>query len=173
MRKEDKNTIIELISKQLKENPNFYLTDISNLNAENTAKLRRLCFSRDIKLLVVKNTLLRKAMESSGIDMSELYPSLKGATSVMFSEIGNAPAKLIKEFRKTSDRPILKAAFIEEAAYVGDNQVDFLVNVKSKNDLIADLIALLQSPAKNVVGALQSGGQKLTGILKTLSEKSE
>lgn len=173
MRKEDKNTIIEVISKQLKENPNFYLTDISNLNAENTAKLRRLCFSRDIKLLVVKNTLLRKAMESSDIDMSELYPSLKGATSVMFSEIGNAPAKLIKEFRKTSDRPILKAAFIEEAAYVGDNQVDFLVNVKSKNDLIADLIALLQSPAKNVVGALQSGGQKLTGILKTLSEKPE
>lgn len=173
MRKEDKNTIIEVISKQLKENPNFYLTDISNLNAENTAKLRRLCFSRDIKLLVVKNTLLRKAMEGSDIDMSELYPSLKGATSVMFSEIGNAPAKLIKEFRKTSDRPILKAAFIEEAAYVGDNQVDFLVNVKSKNDLIADLIALLQSPAKNVVGALQSGGQKLTGILKTLSEKPE
>lgn len=173
MRKEDKNTIIELISKQLKENPNFYLTDISDLNAENTAKLRRLCFSRDIKLLVVKNTLLRKAMERSDIDMSELFPTLKGATSVMFSEIGNAPAKLIKEFRKTSDRPILKAAFIEEATYIGDNQVDFLVNVKSKNDLIADLIALLQSPAKNVVGALQSGGQKLTGILKTLSEKPE
>jgi large subunit ribosomal protein L10 len=173
MRKEDKNTIIQAISKQLSANPNFYLTDISGLNAENTARLRRLCFSRDIKLLVVKNTLLQKAMENSGKDMSELYDALKGATSVMFSETGNAPAKLIKEFRKTSNRPILKAAFIEEASYLGDDQLDFLMNVKSKFDLIADLIALLQSPAKNVVGALQSGGQKLTGILKTLSEKEE
>ena len=173
MRKEDKNTIIQAITEQLSVNSNFYLTDISDLNAENTAKLRRLCFSRDIKLLVVKNTLLRKAMENSGKDMSELYDSLQGATSVMFSETGNAPAKLIKEFRKTSNRPILKAAFIEEASYLGDDQLDFLVNVKSRFDLIADLIALLQSPAKNVIGALQSGGQKLTGILKTLSEKEE
>ncbi|MBS4060114.1 MAG: 50S ribosomal protein L10 [Bacteroidetes bacterium] len=173
MRKEDKNTIIQAISKQLSVNSNFYLTDISGLNAENTAKLRRLCFSRDIKLLVVKNTLLQKAMENSDKDMSELYDALKGATSVMFSETGNAPAKLIKEFRKTSNRPILKAAFIEDASYLGDDQLEFLMNVKSKFDLIADLIALLQSPAKNVVGALQSGGQKLTGILKTLSEKEE
>jgi large subunit ribosomal protein L10 len=173
MRKEDKNTIIQAISEQLSVNSNFYLTDISGLNAENTAKLRRLCFSRDIKLLVVKNTLLQKAMENSDKDMSELYDALKGATSVMFSETGNAPAKLIKEFRKTSNRPILKAAFIEDASYLGDDQLEFLMNVKSKFDLIADLIALLQSPAKNVVGALQSGGQKLTGILKTLSEKEE
>lgn len=173
MRKEDKNTIIQAISEQLSVNSNFYLTDISGLNADSTAKLRRLCFSRDIKLLVVKNTLLQKAMENSGKDMSELYDALKGATSVMFSETGNAPAKLIKEFRKTSNRPILKAAFIEEASYLGDDQLEFLTNVKSKFDLIADLIALLQSPAKNVVGALQSGGQKLTGILKTLSEKEE
>jgi large subunit ribosomal protein L10 len=112
-------------------------------------------------------------MENSGKDMSELYDALKGATSVMFSETGNAPAKLIKEFRKTSNRPILKAAFIEEASYIGDDQLDFLVNVKSRLDLIADLVALLQSPAKNVIGALQSGGHKLTGILKTLSEKEE
>jgi large subunit ribosomal protein L10 len=173
MRKEDKNTIIQALTEQLTVNPNFYLTDISDLNAENTAKLRRLCFSRDIKLLVVKNTLLRKAMENSGKDMSELYDALKGATSVMFSETGNAPAKLIKEFRKTSNRPILKAAFVEEASYIGDDQLDFLVNVKSRLDLIADLVALLQSPAKNVIGALQSGGHKLTGILKTLSEKEE
>lgn len=171
MRKEEKLTIIEGITEKLKANPNFYLTDISNLNAENTAKLRRLCFSRDIELLVVKNVLLRKAMERTGVDMSELHGVLKGATSVMFSETGNAPAKLIKEFRKTSDRPVLKAAFIEEAAYIGDNQIDFLINVKSKNDLIGELIGLLQSPAKNVIGALQSGGQKLSGIVKTLSER--
>jgi len=173
MRKEDKLTIIESITEQLNNNPNFYLTDISTLNAENTAKLRRLCFSRDIKLLVVKNTLLRKAMERTGRDMSELHPALKGATSVMFAEAGNAPAKLIKEFRKTSDRPILKGAYIEESVYLGDNQLDFLLNVKSKNDLIGDLVALLQSPARNVIGALQSGGQKLSGIVKTLSERPE
>ncbi|MCC7317138.1 MAG: 50S ribosomal protein L10 [Bacteroidales bacterium] len=171
MRKEEKLTIIENIAEKLVANPNFYLADISDLNAETTSKLRRLCYSRDIELLVVKNALLRKAMERTGIDMSDLYGELKGATSIMFAEAGNAPAKLIKEFRKTSKRPVLKAAFIEEAAYIGDHQIDFLINVKSKNELIADLIALLQSPAKNVIGALQSGGQKLSGILKTLSEK--
>ena len=171
MRKEEKLTIIEGIAEKLKANPNFYLTDISNLNAENTAKLRRLCFTREIELLVVKNALLRKAMERTGVDMSELHSVLKGATSVMFAEEGNAPAKIIKEFRKTSDRPVLKAAFIEEAAYIGDNQLEFLINVKSKNDLIGELIGLLQSPAKNVIGALQSGGHKLSGIVKTLSER--
>lgn len=171
MRKEEKLTIIENIAEKLVANPNFYLADISDLNAETTSKLRRLCYSRDIELLVVKNALLRKAMERTGVDMSDLYGELKGATSIMFAEAGNAPAKLIKEFRKTSKRPVLKAAFIEEAAYIGDHQIDFLINVKSKNELIADLIALLQSPAKNVIGALQSGGQKLSGILKTLSEK--
>jgi large subunit ribosomal protein L10 len=171
MRKEEKLTIIENIAEKLVANPNFYLADISDLNAETTTKLRRLCYSRNIELLVVKNALLRKAMERTGVDMSDLYGELKGATSIMFAEAGNAPAKLIKEFRKTSKRPILKAAFIEEAAYIGDHQIDFLINVKSKNELIADLIALLQSPAKNVIGALQSGGQKLSGILKTLSEK--
>ncbi|GAB1417406.1 50S ribosomal protein L10 [Bacteroidales bacterium] len=173
MRKEEKIVIIETITEKLKSNPNFYLTDISELNAESTARLRRLCYTRDIELLVVKNALLRKAMERTGVDMSELYGSLKGATSVMFAEAGNAPAKLIKEFRKTSPRPILKAAFIEEAAYIGDTQLDFLINVKSKNDLVGDLIGLLQSPAKNVIGALQSGGHKLSGIVKTLSEREE
>lgn len=173
MRKVDKLTIIEAITKQLGSNANFYLTDISDLNAKNTARLRQLCFTRDIKLLVVKNTLLHKAMERSSVDMSELYVALKGATAIMFSETGNAPAKLIKEFRKTSNRPILKGAFIEQAAYIGDDQIDFLVNVKSKFDLLGELIGLLQSPAKNVVGALQSGGQKLSGIVKTLSERSE
>jgi large subunit ribosomal protein L10 len=173
MRKEEKQAVIEIMTQQLNENNNFYLTDISDLNAEKTSQLRRLCFKSDIKLVVVKNTLLRKAMENAGKEYSELYDILKGATSVMFAEAGNAPAKLIKEFRKTSDRPILKGAFIEETVYVGDNQLDFLTSIKSKNELVADLIALLQSPAKNVVSALQSGGNKLSGILQTLSEKSE
>lgn len=171
MRKEEKLSIIENIAEKLVANPNFYLTDISDLNAEATTRLRRLCFNREIELLVVKNALLRKAMERTGVDMSDLYGELKGATSIMFAEAGNAPAKLIKEFRKTSKRPVLKAAFIEEAAYIGDHQLDFLIGVKSKNELIGDLIALLQSPAKNVIGALQSGGHKLSGIVKTLSER--
>lgn len=173
MRKEDKQIVIDSITEQLGQHANFYLTDISNLNAEATSRLRRLCYSRDIKLVVAKNTLLRKAMENSGKEMTEMYGVLKGATSIMFSESGNAPAKLIKEFRKTSNRPVLKGAYIEESTYVGDNLLDFLITIKSKNELIADLVALLQSPAKNVVGALQSGGHKLSGILKTLSDKPE
>ncbi len=173
MRKEEKQLLINSLTEKLSNSSNFYLTDISNLNADKTSKLRRLCFSRDVKLVVTKNKLLRKAMEQSGKEVSELYDTLKGATSVMFSESGNAPAKLIKEFRKTSDRPILKAAYIEETTYIGDEQLDFLIAIKSKNELIGDLIALLQSPAKNVVGALQSGGQKISGILTTLSERSE
>jgi large subunit ribosomal protein L10 len=173
MRKEEKQLLINSLTEKLSNSSNFYLTDISNLNADKTSKLRRLCFSRDVKLVVTKNKLLRKAMEKSGKEVSELYDTLKGATSVMFSESGNAPAKLIKEFRKTSDRPILKAAYIEETTYIGDEQLDFLIAIKSKNELIGDLIALLQSPAKNVVGALQSGGQKISGILTTLSERSE
>ncbi|NOU45577.1 MAG: 50S ribosomal protein L10 [Bacteroidales bacterium] len=173
MRKEDKQLVIDSITEQLSRNPNFYLTDISNLNAEATGRLRRLCFNRDIKLVVAKNSLLRKAMENSGKEMTEMYGVLKGATSIMFSESGNAPAKLIKEFRKTSNRPVLKGAYIEESTYVGDNLLDFLISIKSKNELIADLVFLLQSPARNVIGALQSGGQKLSGILKTLSDKPE
>jgi large subunit ribosomal protein L10 len=120
---------------------------------------------------VVKNTLLRKAMEQAGKDYAELYETLKGNTSIMFAEAGNGPAKMIKEFRKKSDRPVLKGAFIEEMTYIGDDQLDFLVAIKSKDELVADVIALLQSPAKNVISALQSGGGKLSGILKTLSEK--
>jgi large subunit ribosomal protein L10 len=173
MRKEDKQIVIDSITEQLGQHSNFYLTDISNLNAEATSRLRRLCYSRDIKLVVAKNSLLRKAMENSGKEMTEMYGVLKGATSIMFSESSNAPAKLIKEFRKTSNRPVLKGAYIEESSYVGDNLLDFLLTIKSKNELIGDLIALLQSPAKNVIGALQSGGHNLSGILKTLSDKPE
>lgn len=171
MKREDKAVIIDNLAARLKEASHFYLTDVSDLNAEQTSLLRRKCFEKDIELVVVKNTLLRKAMEKTGTDFSEIFGQLKGSTSIMFTEVGNVPGKLIKEFRAKGDKPILKAAYVEESFYIGDNQLDALVNIKSKNELIADIIALLQSPAKNVVSALQSGGQNLTGILKTLSEK--
>jgi large subunit ribosomal protein L10 len=173
MRKEDKQLLIDSIAQLLTDNKNFYLTDISTLNAEDTSNLRRLCFKNGIKMRVVKNTLLRKAMEKIDRQYDELYDTLKGNTSIMFAETGNVPAKMIKDFRKTNDRPIVKSAFIEESIYIGDENLDFLTTIKSKNELIADVIALLQSPAKNVVSALQSGGNILTGVLKTLSEKGE
>lgn len=173
MRKEDKEVIINSITEQLNNCHNFYLTDIANLNADKTSQLRRQCFNSQVKLLVVKNALLRKAMEKTGRDYGDLCSALKGTTAMMFAESGNAPAKLIKSFRKTNERPILKGAYIEECVYVGDNMLDTLVSIKSKNELIADVIALLQSPAKNVVSALQSGGHILSGVVKTLSERPE
>lgn len=173
MRKEDKKQLIDSLTQQLHENNNFYITDISTLNAEQSSNLRRLCFKYGIKMQVVKNTLLKKAMENADKDFDELYVTLKGNTSIMFSEAGNAPAKMIKEFRKKTDRPYLKGAYIEDMTYLGDDQLTFLESIKTKNELIADIVALLQSPVKNVVSALQSGGNTLTGILKTLSEKSE
>jgi large subunit ribosomal protein L10 len=133
--------------------------------------LRRACFKAGIELTVVKNTLLAKAMEASDKNFGDLTDVLKGNTAMMFSEVGNAPAKVIKDFRKKSDRPILKGAYIEEAIYLGDDQVEALVNIKSKEELIGEIITLLQSPAKNVVSALQSGGGTLAGIIKTLSQK--
>ncbi len=173
MRKEEKKILIDALTQQLEENNNFYITDIAALNAEDTSDLRRLGFKNGIQMVMVKNTLLRKAMENVDKDYSELYSTLVGNTLVMFSEAGNAPAKMIKEFRKSTkkDKPIVKGAFIEEATYLGDDQLEFLVSIKSKDELIADIVALLQSPVKNVVSALQSGGGILTGILKTLSEK--
>ncbi len=173
MRKEDKKQLIDSLTQLLSDNDNFYLADVADLNAERTSELRRLCFKYGIKMQVVKNTLLKKAMENVEKDLDELYVTLKGNTSLMFAEAANAPAKLIKEFRKKSEKPVLKGAYIEEMTYIGDEQLDFLVALKSKNELIADVIALLQSPAKNVISALQSGGQTLSGILTTLSEKSE
>ena len=158
---------------ELQACPNFYLTDVSDLNAEKTSQLRRQCFNSGVKMIVVKNALFHKAMMQMDKDYESLYDVLKGSTAVMFCETGNAPAKLIKNFRKTSDRPILKGAFIEECCYIGDDMLDALCNVKSKNDLIADVIALLQSPMKNVISGLQSGGHKLSGILETLSERPE
>jgi len=173
MRKEEKNQLIDSLSAKLSDSSNVYLTDISNLNVETTHELRTLCFKRDIKLMVVKNTLLKKAMEKSNKEMEPLYEILKGSTSLMFSETGNVPAKIIKEFREKYDRPILKGAYVEESIYIGDDQLDILFNIKSKNELIGDVIALLQSPAKNVISALQSGGNIISGVLKTLSEKPE
>ena len=171
MTKEQKSQVIDDLTSQLAENNTIYLADISGLDASNTSKLRRACFKANVRLAVVKNTLLFKAMEKSDKDFGELAEILKGNTSLMISETSSAPAKVIKEFRKKSDRPLLKGAYIEEAIYVGDDQLEALVNIKSKEELIGEIISLLQSPAKNVISALQSGGNKLSGILTTLSEK--
>lgn len=173
MTREEKSQVIETLTAQLAASPTIYLADISGLNAGATSNLRRACFKADVKLSVVKNTLLAKAMEASDKDFGDLPTVLKGNTSIMLSETGNAPAKVIKEFRKKSDIPLLKGAFVEEAIYVGDQYLDALVNIKSKEEVIGDIIGLLQSPAKNVVSALKSGGGKIAGILKTLSEKEE
>ena len=171
MTREEKSQVIEDLTAQLAESTNIYLTDISGLNADATSRLRRACFKAGIQLAVVKNTLLVKAMETSEKDFGELPEVLKGNTSIMLSEVGNAPAKVIKEFRKKSDKPFLKGAFIEEAIYVGDDQLESLVNIKSREELIGDIVGLLQSPAKNVVSALKSGGGTIAGIIKTLSER--
>lgn len=171
MTREEKSKVIEDLTAQLGDNTNIYLADISGLDAGTTSNLRRACFKAGVKLAVVKNTLLSKAMDASDKDFAELPEVLKGNTAIMFSETGNAPAKVIKEFRKKSDMPLLKGAFIEEAVYVGDDQLDALVNIKSREELIGDIVGLLQSPAKNVISALKSGGGTLAGIIKTLSEK--
>lgn len=165
--------MIDVLIEDLNQNPNFYLTDVSSLTVEKTNNLRRLCFNKGVRMKMVKNTLLRKAMEKTGRDYSELFPVLHGTTSIMFAEAGNVPAKLIQEFRKKNDKPVLKAAFVQESVYIGDNQLGALVSLKSKNELIGDVIALLQSPAKNVVGALQSGKNKLAGIVKTLQDRPQ
>lgn len=171
MTREEKSQVIQDLTAQLAETPNIYLADISGLNAEDTSKLRRACFKANIKLMVVKNTLLSKAMSSSDKEFGELPDTLKGNTSIMLSETGNGPAKVIKDFRKKNDKPILKGAYVEEAIYVGDENLEALSNIKSKDEVIGDIVGLLQSPAKNVISALKSGGSKLSGILKTLSEK--
>ena len=171
MTREEKSKVIENLTTQLSENPIIYLADISSLNANSTTNLRRACFKAGVKLEVVKNTLLAKAMEGSDKDFGDLSQTLVGNTSIMFSETGNAPAKVIKEFRKKSDRPVLKGAYIEESVYVGDDQLENLVNIKSKEELLGEIIGLLQSPAKNVISALKSGGSTIAGIVKTLSER--
>ena len=171
MTREEKSQVIDTLTAQLSDNANIYLADISGLNAGSTTNLRRACFKAGVQLEVVKNTLLKKAMESSDKDFGELKEILQGNTSIMFSETGNAPAKVIKEFRKKSDKPLLKGAYIQESIYVGDDQLDSLVNLKSKDELIGEIIGLLQSPAKNVISALKSGGNTIAGLVKTLSER--
>ncbi len=172
MKKEDKAIIIREIEETIKAYNGFYLVETAGLDAEKTSELRRACFNADIKLVVVKNKLLRKALENLEGDYSELYPALKESTSLMCTNVGNAPAKLLKDFVKKGDAlPLLKGAYVEETVYLGADQLDALASIKSKNELIADVVALLQSPAKNVVSALQSGGSKLHGILETLSKK--
>jgi large subunit ribosomal protein L10 len=170
MRKEDKVLAVEKIVSTLKEYAHFYLVDVEAMNAEATSKLRRTCFQKEVKLLVVKNTLLHKALESLEIDYSPLYGCLKGSTAIMFCNTGNVPAKLLKDMEKEG-KPALKAAYVEEGFYVGADQLDTLCAIKSKDEVIAEIISLLQSPAKNVVSALQSGGNTLHGVLKTLAER--
>lgn len=173
MRKEEKTQIIDILAAQLEQTPDFYIADISGLNAENTAKLRRACYEKEIKLVVVKNTLFRKALEKKALADSELlFPVLEGPSAIMLTTVANSPAKLIKEFGKQYGKPVLKGALVQECAYVGENQLEALVTIKSREELIGDIIGLLQSPAQNVISALQSnGGGKIAGLVKTLSEK--
>lgn len=170
MRKEDKSTIIDTIAATIKGYDYFYLTDISTLNAAKTSALRAECYKSEIKLMVVKNTLLQKALESLDTDYSELTPVLKGNTAIMLSNIANAPAKLIDKYSKEGI-PSLKAAYVQESFYVGAENLKALVNIKSKEELLGEVIGLLQSPIKNVVSALQSGGNTIHGVLETLSKR--
>jgi len=171
MRKEDKNTIIESLAANVSEYNHFYVTDTAGLDAGATSDLRRLCFKKEVKMVVVKNTIFQKALEQSETDYAEIYQILEGPSTVLFSNTGNVPAKLIKEFAKKHKKPVLKGAYVEESAYIGEDQLTALVAIKSKEELIGDVIGLLQSPMKNVVSALQSGGTTIHGILKTLGEK--
>lgn len=173
--RKQKSQVIEDLTAQLNDNQIIYLADISGLNAADTTLLRRACYKANVSLTMVKNTMLDKAIEQADKDLGQLSEVLKGSTSIMFSETGNAPAKIIQEFRKKSKKqlPLLKGAYVEEAIYIGDENLDALVNIKSKEEVIGDIIGLLQSPAKNVISALKSGGGKIAGIVKTLSERKE
>lgn len=173
MKKEEKNKIIDNLVETFGKYNSFYVTDISNLTVEKTSNLRRNCFGQNIKLRVAKNTLIQKALEKIDADnYKQLFGTLKGSSAIMFCETANAPAKVIKEFRMKSDKPLLKGAYIDASIFLGDNQLDMLAALKSKNELIGDIIGLLQSPAQNVISALQSGGGKLAGILKTLEKRA-
>lgn len=173
MNREEKEVIIGEIAELLAKYPNVYVADTSALTVEKTNQLRRTCFNKGVKMLVAKNTLIRKAMQRSHESAyNDIFGALKGTSALMFCETGNVPAKLIKEFRKGSDKPQLKGAYIDTAIFLGDNQLDQLSAIKSKNELIGDIIGLLQSPARNVISALQSSGGKLAGIVKTLSERA-
>lgn len=174
MTKEEKLVVINNLTEMLNAYPHFYITNIESLNAQKTAELRRKCFESQVKLVVVKNTLLRKALENVNKADADLVKVLEGSSSIIFSEVAKTPALLIKEFRKKSDKPVLKVAYVQDCIYVGDDQIEALCNVKSKEELVGDIISLLQSPAKNVISALQANaGQKIAGILKTLETRNE
>ncbi len=174
MRKEDKIAIIAQLGELMQQYPHFYLVDVEGMNAEATSALRRKCFQSNVKMVVVKNTLLQKTLEASEVDFTALYSVLKGNTAVLFTEVANLPAKMLKELKsKKVEKPALKAAYAEEGIYIGAEQLDALVSIKSKNEVIAEIVALLQSPAKNVLSALQSGQNTIHGVLKTLGEKGE
>jgi large subunit ribosomal protein L10 len=170
MNKEEKVKVVEELKDQLNDYKSIYLTDIAGLDAMETSKLRRECFNSNVKLSVVKNTFLERAMSESETDFGELKDLLSGNTTIMLSESGNSPAKVIKKFRKDGEKPILKGAFVDEAIYIGDNQIEALFNLKSKEEVIGEIITLLQSPAKNVISALKSSSGKIAGLVKTLSE---
>ncbi len=173
MKKEQKTELINSLAEQLGQYAHYYLTDISGLNADKTSKLRKLCFANDIKLIVVKNTFFNKALICAGKENEEIQNLLEGPSAVMLSNIANAPAKLIAQFKKeaASDKPEVKAAFVDDCTYVGNDQLDTLKNLKSKEELVADVVALLQSPAKNVISALKSAPNTIAGIVKTLEQK--
>ena len=171
MKKEEKYEVVNALAEQIKEYGNFYITDTSNLTVAKVNSIRRKCFESDIVIQVAKNSLIKKAVEAIGGDFTPMYDSLKGSSSVMFSRSTTAPAKLIKELRKTGDKPLLKVAYIDASFFIGDNQLDALVNLKSKEQLVGEIIGLLQSPAKNVISALQSGGNIIAGVVKTLQER--
>ncbi len=172
MNKDQKSQLVEQLTAQLATTPHLYIADTTGMNAEETSKLRRLCFRREVKLIVVKNTLLKRALATTGVDFSELYPAMKGTSAIMLSLSNNEPAKIIKEFGATVDKLKLKGAYVEESFYLGHDQLNALVSIKSKDELIGEVLGLLQSPMQNLVGALKSGGSTIAGVLKTLEEKA-
>ncbi|PRY55094.1 LSU ribosomal protein L10P [Arcticibacter pallidicorallinus] len=171
MRKEEKQEIVQSLTEQIKEYGNFYITDTSNLSVAKVNAIRRKFFDSGISIQVAKNTLIRKAMEGAGVDAAEFVDVLKGSSTIIFTSVANAPAKLIKELRRTGDKPLIKGAYIDSAVFVGDNQLDALATLKSKEELVGEIIGLLQSPAKNVISGLKSGGATIAGLVKTLQER--
>lgn len=172
-RREEKEEIVNNLIEDIKNTSHFYLADISGLNAEETTELRRKCFENDLKLTVVKNTLLKRALDAVEFSADEMEQALEGPTSLILTEKGNAPAKLIKEFRKKKDKPLLKGAYVEESLYIGDDKLEDLSKIKSKEELLGDLILQLQSPMNDVISSLKSGNDILAGVVKTLSQKEE
>ncbi|WP_066628599.1 50S ribosomal protein L10 [Labilibacter marinus] len=171
MKKEDKSLLVKELTENIAEYNHFYVVDAGDMDSGKTSDLRRLCFNKEVKMMMVKNTLFTKALKESEGDYDELFDTLKGSTAVFFCNTGNVPAKLIKEFSKANKKPVLKSAYVEESVYLGAESLEALVGIKSKDELIGDIVALLQSPAKNVISALQSGGSTIHGVLQTLAEK--